>query len=349
MTHELMLDAGCSGIQWESEQHDHIWGRNFDFNRIAEGTGITYVSKGLEYYTIGSELEKNLDDKHKVTATYSAMGMGSYIMKPTPVLYEGVNECGLMGGQLYYREFARYEEENPENKKEIQPAYIVTYVLTQCRNVEDVKKMFKDDIIVKKVGIFGKIPDIHWFFSDTEGKSVVVELDDRGLNLFDTNLGALTNSPDYRWHMHHLREFANLQPKDVMNQTINGQALTPCYSGTGMTGLPGDWSAPSRFVRLALMREYGVKGKDEKQAVARTFRLLQNVAFPLGLVAVGDTSDVGKHDGDVIPFDYTVYTAVMCGDSKTYYWHNYDDMEVHSISMDDFVDDGTCQVKLLEF
>lgn len=346
---KIMVDGGCSSISWESKDGKHLWGRNFDFNRIAQGTGVTYVPAGLEYYTIGSELENNLEDKHKTTATYAAMGMGAYVMKPTPVLYEGVNEYGLMGGQLYYRDFAKYAEENPEGKDEVQPAYVVTHVLTHCKSVEDVKKLFKDEMIVKKVGIFGKIPDVHWYYSDATGASVVVEIDEQGLHLFDDNLGVLTNSPNYMWHWNHMLEYADLQPKDLMNQSLNGKKLNPCYSGTGMTGLPGDWSSPSRFVRLAMMHEYGEKGKDEKQAVSRTFRLLQNVAFPLGLIEVGDTSDIGKHDTDISKYDYSVYTAVMCAESKKYYWHTYDDMEIHSVSFDDFKDDGTCQVKKLDF
>lgn len=346
---ELMINAGCSSLTWESKDHKHFWGRNFDFNRIAQGTGITYIPQGLEYYTIGSELEKNLSKEHKVTARFTAMGMGSFIMKPTPVLYEGINECGLMGGQLYYRNFAKYETENPNHIQEIQPAYVVTHVLTQCQNIEEVKSLFKSKMIVKNIGIFGKIPDIHWYFSDSSGESIVIELDKKGVHLITNNLGVLTNSPDYDWHCHHLREFANLQPKDVMNQTIDGQYMTPCYSGTGMIGLPGDWSSPSRFVRLAFLRQFAQKGDNETTAVNRMFRLLQNVAFPLGLIEVGDTSDIGKNDTDISPYDYTVYSAVMCAESKKYYWSTYDNPTIHSISFDEFNHSNTCQVKLIPF
>ena len=346
---ELMLEAGCSSLTWESKDQKHLWGRNFDFNRIAQGTGITYIPKGLEYYTIGSALEHNLSEENKTTAQLTAMGMGSFIMKPTPVLYEGVNEAGLMGGQLYYRQLARYATQNPHHLQEVQPAYVVTHVLTHCRTVDDVQTLLQSEMVVKKVGIFGKIPDIHWFFSDANGQSIVVEMDQTGLHLITDNLGVLTNSPDYNWHCHHLKEYANLQPKDVMNQSINGQSLSPCYSGTGMIGLPGDWSSPSRFVRLALLREYAQKGDNESIAVARMFRLLQNVAFPLGLIEVGDTTDVGQHDTDLLPYDYTVYSAVMCAESKTYYWYTYDDPMMHSITLDDFIPNSTCQVKLLSF
>ena len=274
------------------------------------------------------------------------MGMGSLVMQSIPVLYEGVNEHGLMGGQLYYREFARYAKEEEKGKDIVQPAYVVTYILTQCQNIEEVKQYFKEKMLVFNTGIFGKIPDIHWFFSDPSGASVVVEIDEHGLHLFDKNLGVLTNSPNYDWHCHHMREFAVQTPHDAMGQTLNGQPLAPCYSGTGMNGIPGDWSSPSRFVRLALMHEYAVKGKDEKEGVTRLCRLLQNVAFSLGTIAVGDTSDLDKYDGDVSAYDYTIYTAVMCAESLSYY---YNDLTLHHVSMEQFKDSDEVQIIPVSF
>lgn len=39
-----------------------------------------------------------------------------------PVLYEGINERGLMGGQLYYREFAHFADKAIPGTLKIQPA-----------------------------------------------------------------------------------------------------------------------------------------------------------------------------------------------------------------------------------
>ena len=34
--------AGCSTLSWETEDGKHIWGRNFDYNRLAEGSQVTF-------------------------------------------------------------------------------------------------------------------------------------------------------------------------------------------------------------------------------------------------------------------------------------------------------------------
>lgn len=116
---------------------------------------------------------------------------------------------------------------------------------------------------------------------------------------------------------------------------INGLRLRQCFSGSGGLGLPGDYTSPSRFIRLALLKKLGVKGKDEAEGVAYTFRLFQSVAFPLGMVKVGDTGDLTEHDANISEYDYTIYTAVMCAESGRFYWTTYTNPTIKSIGFEE--------------
>lgn len=40
------LSAGCSAVAWETADGGHLWGRNFDFNRIAADSKVTFVPRG---------------------------------------------------------------------------------------------------------------------------------------------------------------------------------------------------------------------------------------------------------------------------------------------------------------
>ena len=88
--------------------------------------------------------------------------------------------------------------------------------------------------------------------------------------------------------------------------------------------MPGDWSAPSRFVRLAFLKHYAQKGADEAAGVARMLRLFQSAAFPLGMVRVSQSGTATALDTEITPYDYTVYTAVMCAESRRFYWATYE-------------------------
>lgn len=121
-------------------------------------------------------------------------------------------------------------------------------------------------------------------FSDRTGESIVVESDRDGLHIYRNTVGVMTNSPGYPWHRTNLLNYPQLRPLDYGELAWGGERLEPCFSGSGAAGLPGDWSSPSRFVRLAFLREHAVKGGDEAEGVSLLFRLLHSAAFPLGAV-----------------------------------------------------------------
>ena len=46
------LSAGCSAVAWETADGGHLWGRNFDFNRIAADSKVTFVPRGQVFYVL---------------------------------------------------------------------------------------------------------------------------------------------------------------------------------------------------------------------------------------------------------------------------------------------------------
>lgn len=339
---ELMgnLSAGCSAIAWESQDNKHFWGRNFDFNRIAEGSGVTYLPRGLTFYTCGTELEGNLEPKSCYTAAYAAVGTGSLVLRSTPTLYEGVNEKGLMGGQLYFREFAGYSGQARPGTQPIQPPFLVTYCLTTCASVEEVIDVLEHRVSLVAVPMLGSVPSIHWMFSDRTGASIIVESERDGLHIYRDTVGVMTNSPSYSWHRTNLLNYPQVWDRDYGEAAWGGETLTPCFSGSGAIGLPGDWSSPSRFVRLAFLRRYALKGRDEVEGAAYLFRLLGNVEFPLGAVRLNDLGAVTEHDQDVLPYDFTLYSAVLCAESMRFYWTTYRNAHIRYVDLGKLMEQG---------
>ena len=46
------LNAGCSALSWTTRDGAHLWGRNYDFDRLAEGSSITFLPQETEYFTL---------------------------------------------------------------------------------------------------------------------------------------------------------------------------------------------------------------------------------------------------------------------------------------------------------
>jgi len=66
--------------------------------------------------------------------------------------------------------------------------------------------------------------------------------------------GVLTNAPTFDWHEINLRHFVNLKAMSARPIRVGASVLSPIGSGSGLLGIPGDWTPPYRFVRIAAMR-----------------------------------------------------------------------------------------------
>lgn len=328
------MQAGCSAFAWETEDGRHLFGRNFDFNRLAQGSQVLYIPKGQNFYTYGTELENSLDEKTRQTGRYAAVGIGAGFFPSTPVLYEGMNEKGLMGGQLFYRNFACFENGKKADRLAVHPAFAVTYFLARCESVRQVAKELEENISLVGTPLLGTVPTIHWMFTDRSGESIVVESERDGLHIYRNTIGVMTNAPGYGWHRQNLLNYAQIRDLDHEAVEIAGTRLEQCFSGSGAFGLPGDWSSPSRFVRLAFLKKYAVKGKNEEEGIAYLFRLLGNAAFPYGMVRVTESGVVTEYDREVTPYDYTIYTSAMCAESLRFYWTTYEDSRVRYVDLE---------------
>ena len=324
---QLGLAAGCSALAWDSQEGFPLWGRNYDFDRLAQGSGMTFLPRGLHYFGVVSQEGTFAPN----TAAYACAGVG-LAFSPTPVLYEGINEKGLMGGQLYYRGFAQYQGGSPGDSS-LQPPFLVYHLLAQCATVEEAVHYLEKDLELKAIPMLGTVPPLHWSFRDRTGETIVVEPDRDGLHIYRRTLGVMTNSPSYPWHTQNLLNYAGIRDLDYPTVELEGAVLDQCFSGSGAQGLPGDWSSPSRFVRLAFLKKHALKGTGETQAVSRMFRLFQSAVFPLGMVRVSHQSPVTGLDKDILPFDFTVYTSVYCAQSTRAYWTTYENQRVRYVDL----------------
>jgi choloylglycine hydrolase len=234
-----------------------------------------------------------------------------------------MNEAGLTVGALFFPGFAEYQQmDHASRSTTISSVDIVNYVLSNFKTVEEVRQAMPKIRVVRNTEIeqkFGGPIPLHHVVVDATGASIVIEYTKGVLAIFDNKVGAMTNSPNYDWHLLNLRNYANLKPNGASPaRNIDGVSLAPFGAGSGMLGLPGDFTPPSRFIRAVAFVNTMEPVKNAAEGVSAASTMLNNFDIPKGLVREG-ANEEDYHLG------YTQWSVI--GDTRHkvyYYWTMYD-------------------------
>ena len=153
--------AGCSALSWTTEDGKHLWGRNFDFNRIAQDSKVSAVPRGTVYHTCIADPKQAPSQETRQISRYGAVGMGLLLLPASPILYEGISDQGLMGGQLYYRGFAHFPSQARPDTMPLQPPLAVYHLLAQCATVAEVVEMLEQQVTLVAQPLMGTVPPLH--------------------------------------------------------------------------------------------------------------------------------------------------------------------------------------------
>jgi choloylglycine hydrolase len=214
----------------------------------------------------------------KYTSVYGYVGIYT---EYEPFVVEGVNESGLSAGLFFFPNYGQYTPYNELYKDStICDMQFVSWVLSQFDSIDEVKAALKK---VHVVTLNHKIGAVHWRIAQPDGRMVVVEFVNGVPQIYENKLGVLTNSPGFQWHMTNLNNYVNLQPGSAKNQTLKpGITLMPLGHGSGMLGLPGDFTSPSRFVRAAFYQTTAPVLATGFDTVVQAFHILNNFDIPIG-------------------------------------------------------------------
>lgn len=315
------LDA-CTGIKLVAKDGSFVAGRTLEFG-IDLDTSVAIVPRGFPF--VGTTPNgKGMAYKSK----YGVVGAFAFNQ---PALLDGLNEKGLAVGTFYFPGFAGYTTITPENQsKALSPIEFPNWILTQFATVEEVKAALASVVIAPTIDkVWGPAAaPFHYIVFDAQGKGLVIEPINGQLNTYDTVLGTFTNSPTFDWHMTNLRNYINLTPFNVKPLDIDGLVLAPFGQGSGMVGLPGDFTPPSRFVRAAIFSITAIAKDTAEESVLQAFHILNQFDIPVGSARAVENG--------VTYTDSTMITCVRDPQALKYYFKTYDDQTIRVIDLKTF-------------
>jgi choloylglycine hydrolase len=245
------------------------------------------------------------------------------------VALDGMNEVGLAAEALYLPDNTQYQTVPDGKEKQALPyLHFVDWLLGNFKTVAEVKQALNSVYVYAQEvpQAKGMTFPLHFNITDNSGKSIVVEFVAKQMHVYDNDVGILTNSPTYDWHIANLHNYVHLSPTTAKPIVVDGMTFVSTGQGSGMLGLPGDVSPPSRFVRIAALLNTVFKPADATTALNLAQHIINNVDIPLGFVREGD--DPNKATNELT--QWVVFKDLT---NKIFYYRTYHDLSLRAVSV----------------
>jgi len=322
----------CTGVTLRADDGAVVYGRTVEWGAFDLRSRVMVVPRGTEFTAKLGRAGAGMT----WVARYGVVGVDAL---EKPRIIDGMNEKGLAVGAFYLPGFTEYQAfDAADADKSLGPLDLANYILTNFATVDEARAGLEGIRIVQVVeSALGFPPPLHFIVTDPAGEAIVVEYIDGDLVVFDNPLGVLTNAPTFDWHLTNLRNFINLSPTALPMVKLDKLDFVPLGAGTGMIGLPGDFTPPSRFVRAVAFSRTARPTANGGETIYELFRILDNFNVPLG---AAEGSDPGSDSSDMR--SSTVWTSAADTRNLVYYYHTQHNRRVRAIKLRE-IDFGSLQ------
>lgn len=302
----------CTSVLYRNGKYSYF-GRNLDL-QYKLGNDVTVCPRN---YVLKF---RHLEDMpvHPAIVGMALTGYGY------PLFFEGVNEYGVGAASLNFPNYGQYNTELEEGKKNVTSFELIPYLLSSCRNLDDVRKELAEiNLVADDFNEKVKSVPLHWICCDKEG-SIVVERTATGLHVYENDLNVLANAPEYPAQAVNFANYLNLTAEYPENRIVPHLDVPFYSSGMGSDGLPGGLDSMSRFVRAAFMMNNSKAKETDAATLNQFFRIMQTV----------EQIDGANHEKDGF-YEITNYTAGANLDTMDFYWTTYDNQQINAIHTKD--------------
>ena len=273
--------------------------------------------------------------------------VGATAATHSDMLIDGLNEKGLNVGLFYFPGYAQYTPAaQARSGRILAPAQITAWILGNFATTEEVKAQIGSiDLTPQVMDLIGIVPDMHIKVQDAAGRSIVIEPRGGRLVVHDNPTRVLTNAPTFDWHLTNLNNYVTLMqaypaPKIIGAPGAGQITLKPFGMGGGGAGLPGDFTPPSRFVRMVYFTQGAAQPANANQAAFNLFHILNNFDIPYGVTQ----PPKGTSETDA---DFTTWTSVSDLKQLRFSWRTYGDPQVKTVDLRQALNATRGQMRLL--
>lgn len=325
----------CTGISLTSIEGSHFLGRTQEYNVDFDYIGVQIPAK--------LKITESIEEWETV---YSVLGVGvkEEQNKVAQSVIDGVNEFGLGGITQYFAEFNNYSsiaEIKQAGKFPLLAEGFIFWVLANCKDTKEVEEKNSTVAIADILpdGTEGAGLPQHFMFTDAAGRTIVVEPSKKlGFDVYENPVGVMTNSPKFDWHLTNLENYTGLSDVNATGSEFRDTKVLSAGKGSGLHGIPGDYTATSRFVRAAYLLKFS-DPVSEKDLVNKAFHILSTSDIVKGVIKLDEPKGMDRQ--------YTQYTSIYDLSKKQMYVKAYENFVIQTIKFDETIKNAK-EIKVYE-
>ena len=327
------LAFACTSFQVQAQDGTRLYCRSMEFS-FAFDSNLLVVPRGMPFVGTAPEGKPGA----QWTTKYGYVGM-NVALAPTLVA-DGMNEKGLVAGTLYLPQYAKFQNTTPaEYNRTIGAWEVCSYLLGTCATVSEAKEAIKKIIVANEPlpTTDNFIIPLHFTIQDATGACAIIEYVKGKRTIYNNSLGVLTNSPPFDWHLMNLSNYVKLSPENTQTLKLGKYTISNPSQGTGLLGIPGDFSPVSRFIRATFFAHIAEKPNTADELVNLGFHILNTFDIFNGAIheapQAAPTSPVTNASSLLNPSDTTQWVIAHDMNNLNSYFRTYEDLRIKKVDL----------------
>lgn len=321
----------CTFIKNSSKDGHVFIGRTMEFTYIPTNFIFHPAKTKMKSICIGDPSKEG----EKWITKYAFFG---FTVLDKNCIADGINEKGLYVGLHYHPGYCKTTKHDKTKKDTtIFIEDLSGWILSMCSDINDVKKKINEiDIsettLGKSYADAGIKPDLRFNIADTQGDVISIEFINGNIHILDNIYNVATNSPSFEWHVENIKNYVHLS-KYTRNEGkfLGDLKIKGLGQGTGLLGVPGDYSPPSRFIKAFTLNNFVRNANTDAEALQDTISIMENFSIPKGVVC---------NPEDNLE-ETTLWTTITDLHNREIYYKTYANQNFIKINMTEFLNKFT--------
>ncbi|WP_244212976.1 linear amide C-N hydrolase [Proteus hauseri] len=328
-----LTSEACSSLAITDKKNNVYQGRTLELSSELP-SWVSYYPQNTQFTKLAPNGEKGLS----YSAKYDILAITTdiYFDGGDHNLLQGLNSAGLSfsANMITEAELSPIEPKNYD--KSIPVISIGEWALANFSTVEEVQKAVESGYFWAPVLTnFGNLKSpFHYAFHDKNGGSIVVEALNGQLHVYQNPTRAMTNGPDFPWHLTNLNNFSQLTNIDRSSAVLGNIKVIQPDSGIAVSSLPSSDTSVGRFVRAVYFSTYAPKADSTQEAMNTLAHIMNRFDRTKNITAdvMGESQSTSKE----LQTEYTVWTSLSDLTNGVMQVRGYNDINYAEYSLAQF-------------